>query len=425
MGKERTISIISKEFWPTSNGTVTCISNIINELKKEYNIDIFCSNPLKLRSEVIYQDNIRIFEYGSIFNIYYIYVEKIKNFDRAIIVSKFLNHISKILYYLFGIHSINTERNWRKVWRRIINVINNNNTEYILSISMPFSNASIASMIKRKNSKIQVGHIFFDLFADNPVLCDNDIKKNLYISRLYEENQWLTYSDKIFITKEMFYSYEKNHKHLLEKIQIIGLPMIYKINSHNNNIDNNKKDNRIIITYTGQFYLKIRNSFNLLKLIEKITTINDDLYFQIYGGSFDIDEKIIIERKKIIFYGNVSKNEVLVALNNADILINISNTSTTQIPSKIYEYISTGKPIINLYSIDNDLCKKILDSYPLSISIKYLELENDESIRKINTFIIQNRTKKVSFDIISKDYIENTPSYVTSIINKSFNQHKW
>ena len=70
--------------------------------------------------------------------------------------------------------------------------------------------------------------------------------------------------------------------------------------------------------------------------------------------------------------------------------------------------MSSGSPIISLYSIENDSSKSYLDKYPNSLLIN----ENDNIKANIN--IIEqfcNMNMRVSFSEIEKIFYENTPEY--------------
>ena len=412
---KKTIVVITKEYWPISNGTVTCISNIINELKEKYDIKLFCSNTNSLKSTVEIVDGITVFQLGNIFNYYYNilnYLDDVLLFKRY---RKVQHLLSFLAYLLVGVHSVNTEKNWSKIWKIISKFTELEKVEYVLSIAMPYSNVYIASKLISRYPDLKVGHILFDLYADNPALLKEDKNQDSYKRRVKEEEYWFEFSTRVFVTKEMLNCYSINHLENLSKFRVIGLPMIY---SQRKYIEHKREIvKEIKVVYTGQFYKNIRNSDSLKRLIENLWERNDDLNFHILGGRFDVSKYNNELKSRILFYGNVTKEKALRAINSADVLINISNNSLTQIPSKIYEYISTGKPIINIYSIDDDLCVSILNNYPLSLSVNVADLSKVETLEKINGFILYNRGMGIDFEIIRGLYAMNTPSFVSDIID--------
>ena len=54
---------------------------------------------------------------------------------------------------------------------------------------------------------------------------------------------------------------------------------------------------------------------------------------------------------------------------NSDILVNIGNATKYQLPSKLVEYVSTGKPILNITSILDDSSDAFLSSYPMAKTV--------------------------------------------------------
>ena len=64
-------------------------------------------------------------------------------------------------------------------------------------------------------------------------------------------------------------------------------------------------------------------------------------------------------------------------VNSAHCLLSIGNKNPNQIPSKVVEYLATGKPIIHFTEIDNDPVIKLSDEFDNLITInKSVEEEN-------------------------------------------------
>ena len=73
--------------------------------------------------------------------------------------------------------------------------------------------------------------------------------------------------------------------------------------------------------------------------------------------------------------GTVSAEKCIELTDSADILINVGNTCANQMPSKVFEYISSGKPILNIYFNDKELAMKYLKKYPCIMNVR-----SDENI---------------------------------------------
>jgi hypothetical protein len=56
-------------------------------------------------------------------------------------------------------------------------------------------------------------------------------------------------------------------------------------------------------------------------------------------------------------------------MREADILVNIGNDAPYQLPSKVVEYISMGKPILNVAKIEEDSSREFFKAYPVSLCL--------------------------------------------------------
>ena len=90
--------------------------------------------------------------------------------------------------------------------------------------------------------------------------------------------------------------------------------------------------------------------------------------------------------EKIFFHGSVPRNTALQAMNDADVLVNIGNSNPYQEPSKVIEYASTGKPIINIMSIKDDSSASLLAHYPSLFNVSY---ESKEQLHEITSQLVQ------------------------------------
>lgn len=58
--------------------------------------------------------------------------------------------------------------------------------------------------------------------------------------------------------------------------------------------------------------------------------------------------------EKVILYGQLSHRDALRLQDRADVLVNIGNRLPAQVPGKLYEYLSSGKPIVHLQATAQD-----------------------------------------------------------------------
>lgn len=162
------------------------------------------------------------------------------------------------------------------------------------------------------------------------------------------------------------------------------------------------KDIRTRLMYAGSFYKDIRNPGNMLKILSKVDNIVVDLYLRT-KNCLDVIDKY--KSNKIFAHEGVGHNRYLQMIyNEYDILINVCNNCTNQSPSKFYELLSTGRPIINFYYFKDNIYE-LVNNYPLGMNV---DINHFTAIDKIDTFCRQMKGKQMSFDEVSQLFSDYT-----------------
>ena len=134
----------------------------------------------------------------------------------------------------------------------------------------------------------------------------------------------------------------------IEKIKII--PQAF--NMRDVNLAPTLASNIPTFAYAGVFYQDIRNPEFLFK---HLCTLTEDFRFHVYLRHRDPHITSILNKyqqqlgEKLIIHYSVERTELLYQLSECHFLINISNTTTTQLPSKLIDYGITRRPV---YSFD-------------------------------------------------------------------------
>lgn len=223
------------------------------------------------------------------------------------------------------------------------------------------------------------------------------------------------------LTTPLIYNINKNIRpDLTSKIIPTEFPMITNISYE---VERSNDDGKYHCVFLGNLYKKIRPPE---KVVHFISVIKDkNIVFDFYG---DMQQLIVeasdysLAEEMIRLFGIVPSYEAEQKKKSADILVNIDNTSIAQVPSKVFEYMCTGKPIINFYFNENSKCLEYLKKYPLCLNVN-LNSENDNDFkRKFEDFCKQNIGKKVPFEKIRTIYKECTPGYVAEKFLDAYNR---
>jgi len=170
-----------------------------------------------------------------------------------------------------------------------------------------------------------------------------------------------------------------------DKITIIPPLFSGAISSHDDK-HVNKKIRRLV--FTGSLYKEIRNPAYLLSVLSGVFMMSPETEAHFYGrinDCADLFEPYLRNYPKNVFvHGLVSREIAADAMEQADVLINIANRTRHQLPSKLVDYMASGKPILNMVSIENDNSLSFLQSYPNVVTF----MEGSDSGTKDNLEII-------------------------------------
>ena len=149
----------------------------------------------------------------------------------------------------------------------------------------------------------------------------------------------------------------KNYREIVcqsEKVRVI--PHLVDINKFYSGMHSSPQasvvsadTHRVInLLYIGGFHRGIREPtqlFNLIELLSKDTS--NEFRLKIFGpaNGFNLSSDAC---PSIKYMGMVEREKAIEMMREADILINVDNENCVMVPSKLVEYIGTGRPLINL-----------------------------------------------------------------------------
>jgi hypothetical protein len=239
-----------------------------------------------------------------------------------------------------------------------------------------------------------------------------------------QEREVYEYSDIVLVTEEIF---EENKTNLLSKyMNKTEATRFANFRCDKKGLTNNifVKD-KINCVYVGSL---LNESIRSPSYLFKIINLMDDKYvFHIICNNLtrknrQLRNTILDKNKKVRWYNNLPLHECLGIMSKADILINLGNKSINQTPSKIFDYIGTGRPIVNFYSLYNDTSKRYLERYPKKLNL--LEMDNllVENKEKFEKFAFNESGQFIQIEDVKQLYGEYLSEKVTAdtlrIINK-------
>ncbi len=248
------------------------------------------------------------------------------------------------------------------------------------------------------------------LYQVDPIV-GNITHKDIPTSEQAEfEDRIFGMSDVIFTTP-IIYADNSGVKHFGKMIPL-EFPCI--------DVDVNKKPyeaknsaDELKFVFAGYIYPTIRNPKYMLELFSSLKNVNYKLY--IIGGGM---EDMLASYQngalsgKLVCMGTQTAEVCDEWLEKADVLVNISNAVPNQVPSKVFQYIGYGKPILNIYKLENSPCLAYLEDYPLAVNVFEGDTITEDFVEEIYSKLKAVIGKRVSPKQIAERYEHCTPRYV-------------
>ena len=85
---------------------------------------------------------------------------------------------------------------------------------------------------------------------------------------------------------------------------------------------------------------------------------------------------------------------------------------SNQIPSKLFEYFGTGKPILHLSPREDDAVLPYLKRYPLALVLSEQEGVTPDVLARLNIWLREMRGQALTYDKAAELFPEFTPAAV-------------
>jgi len=420
--KMANILFITSSNYHNPDACGVCVQKIMNELKNDgHNLHCICA----------YDDDDPFFETVEDVKVYKIkrnyYMRKKSQYDKTgknKLFIKILILLRRIrtLFILPMFPDVEPQRS-RKIFRFSKKVLRENNIDCVIGIFRPFDDISAVLKIKKHYPDIICGGYYLDILKGGVV--PKPFPKKIY-DKLCETKEFKIFNKLDFVLmaengKEL-YDIEK-FKDISHKIFYVNFPVFKKNECINENLI--KYDNEYFnIVYAGYLYRSLRNPYYFFKLLENLIKNGQKIKMHIYGNSDCadiIDEFCSSYPDSFVKYGSVKPDVVAQAISASDAVLNILNTISVSVPSKVFELCSSCKPIITVINDANDRSVEYLNNYPNVCFINEYEHKEDADIEKLMSFVMSDCKKEVIYEEIEPLFYSSTPKATTNIINRFLN----
>ncbi len=311
-----------------------------------------------------------------------------------------------------------------KFYRQAKQICMSENIDCVVGVYQPFEWILASALLKQSNANLKVAAYFCDCFSG--VVFPRILPKSLCYAQLkLWEHYFFDTIDALFVLKshELYYLNLLGKSINVQKLHCVDIPFLEKVFTEPLKTTVQSKSNFMLV-YTGNIFLPLTNPTYLLKLLEFIKGIQVNVH--IYGRN-NCSELLNHHasnnlKGRLFIHQALPHAEILHLLSESDVLINLGSNNPRQIPSKFFEYMSFGKPIISFYSYDEEPSLPYLRKYPLALLIEEDMNKIEYNARLVEEFIQKNVDKSVPFNTVKSLFPNNTPEYTAELLMKLCNK---
>lgn len=282
----------------------------------------------------------------------------------------------------------------------------------------------IGNKLKKKYASLFWLADTIDIFSFNGKI--NNLFLYQKLNRYIENKIFLNADYNTVLTEKIKQQYVELFPEIGNKIAVNH--NIYLPNTFNYEKLDNQNTRIIKVLFLGTLTEEVRSPKRMLSIFDRLIEKHPDCNFVLdfYGEFTDtissFNEYPELLNKSIFLYGFISRDEVNLAIKNADVLLNVGNKNEFQEPSKLIEYMYSRKKIINFCSIEADTSLELLEKYPLKFNVLCDDKCDDNLLTNIFSFFNSSATiDKESMDIILKDFfLDEVADRYMNIIKKDF-----
>lgn len=280
--------------------------------------------------------------------------------------------------------------------------------DLVVPAAVPFEGVVAANLFKRTQPKTVVIPVFLDQFSESGSLNRWEIIRKIRMrANLRAERAMLECSDAM-LHVSWGPHLDEFHPDLANKALRVEHPMLARPE-----VSAPREGNGQIV-YAGSLSKKLRNpdyAFELISRLPAEACVRRADFFVPNPERFAYGEtKGGLGSTPISLRPAVPAAEIHTVLADASWLLSIGNSVSNQHPSKVYEYMALGKPLVHIASQADDPVADVLARYPLALCL-FEDAPFEESLHALCSFLMKTRSCHLDFDAVAALFPEETPEF--------------
>ena len=172
--------------------------------------------------------------------------------------------------------------------------------------------------------------------------------------------------------------------------------------------------------FSGNLYSDIRDPSYTLRLFEPLVQSGAAQLHFVGPRVTDLPQPV--QAFPVVCHGRKTLSRAQEMMNQADVLVNIGNSVVNQVPSKIFDYLALGKPIINICKNRNCPTLPYFEKYPLALTLFEEDAILEQQQTQLAAFLQKHAKEQLPFAQVAELFATCTPAYCAKQMLTAF-QH--
>lgn len=399
------IVFIVNGYYPDYSANGICIKKIVDNISNEAEVHIISQNLGKTTClfeeyENTYIHRVKTFEsrLRNWIN------EKIESANNRIIRTLF-TFILNVIRFVYWIQPVFQKYTLKKP---LISAYENclehiDNIDMVFGVCFPMEGLIAATHYAGNHKDTKCGCILFDKFSTN--ISHQKNRNNMerkFEKHVQLESNLFSSMDVIVATYDWEKYLKKYHGRIYTNVHFIDIPALKVFDEKE--VDSTLNE----YAYLGMVDRNIRPIDKVLPILGELDIEDVRFSFAVKGNLYDYVNNFCKETDNFTFYGTVPIERSYEIQCKCRGLLSIGNTDTSQTPSKIFEYVGTGKPIVHFYFDKNDRCIEILNRYENALCFN-VNNYNKKDLSLLKEFLY--KAEPINTFDIKRLFMEADPKY--------------
>ncbi|MFN0015250.1 MAG: glycosyltransferase [Saprospiraceae bacterium] len=227
----------------------------------------------------------------------------------------------------------------------------------VVSVSLPFTGHLVGWAAKRQSTDIRWLADIGDPFTIQPKPPNNDFLYGRFST--YLERAVLEKADAVVVTNAgALRAYRERFGEVADKLKVV--PPLWHAHPQAQGGGGHALENGAFfwLGFFGALYAPTRTPDAFLDLLQKTCAarphLRGSLSAHFFGEIFPEFFEKLSREPYVVLHGLCSRSEAQAAMRQMNVLVNIGNTTDYQLPSKVVEYLATGKPVLHFSYVERD-----------------------------------------------------------------------